>query len=191
MRKENTKTMWNNGNTITTKRNKIEASLSLSIFTAKMFSSIVRKCVCEAGGERKKVSNLNRQFLFRKDNVGKPKSVTAGAAAQAMNPAFNVQALEVPRSAHEPPPKTLSPLALIFILICYCCCCCSSSVPPLLVGTAIRNSLWIQPQGVENASYYFSPQLSTYCKIVISVVLGQATGAESVSISTVIAKLFC
>jgi ubiquitin-activating enzyme E1 len=41
------------------------------------------------------VSNLNRQFLFRKENVGKAKSVTAGAAAAAMNPAFNVQALEM------------------------------------------------------------------------------------------------
>lgn len=32
------------------------------------------------------VSNLNRQFLFRANNVGKPKSATAGAIAATMNP---------------------------------------------------------------------------------------------------------
>ena len=42
------------------------------------------------------VSNLNRQFLFRSGDVGKPKSVTAGAAVQAMNPALKVEALETP-----------------------------------------------------------------------------------------------
>lgn len=40
------------------------------------------------------VSNLNRQFLFRQNNVGKAKSATATNAAKAMNPALNVNSLE-------------------------------------------------------------------------------------------------
>lgn len=36
------------------------------------------------------VSNLNRQFLFRKGNVGHSKSQTACAIAQQMNPTLNV-----------------------------------------------------------------------------------------------------
>ncbi|KAA0160933.1 hypothetical protein FNF31_04005 [Cafeteria roenbergensis] len=42
------------------------------------------------------VSNLNRQFLFRPEDVGKAKSVCAAAAAKAMNPDLKVEALEVP-----------------------------------------------------------------------------------------------
>eukprot|EP00929_Paragymnodinium_shiwhaense_P113862 TRINITY_DN82152_c0_g1_i1.p1 TRINITY_DN82152_c0_g1~~TRINITY_DN82152_c0_g1_i1.p1 ORF type:complete len:1033 (-),score=202.21 TRINITY_DN82152_c0_g1_i1:151-3249(-) len=41
------------------------------------------------------VSNLNRQFLFRKENVGKSKSVTAAAAAKVMNPGLNIHAMEM------------------------------------------------------------------------------------------------
>ena len=37
------------------------------------------------------VSNLNRQFLFRQQNVGKAKSATACAIAKEMNPALNVK----------------------------------------------------------------------------------------------------
>lgn len=37
------------------------------------------------------VSNLNRQFLFRKGNVGHSKSATAAAIAKGMNPALNVK----------------------------------------------------------------------------------------------------
>lgn len=36
------------------------------------------------------VSNLNRQFLFRKNNVGKPKSQTACMIAQQMNPDLKI-----------------------------------------------------------------------------------------------------
>jgi ubiquitin-activating enzyme E1 len=46
--------------------------------------------------DRIEVSNLNRQFLFRSDNVGKPKSVTAAAAAVRMNGDMKIDATEVP-----------------------------------------------------------------------------------------------
>jgi ubiquitin-activating enzyme E1 len=42
------------------------------------------------------VSNLNRQFLFRPEDVGKAKSVCAAAAAAVMNPDLKVEALEIP-----------------------------------------------------------------------------------------------
>jgi len=45
--------------------------------------------------DRIEVSNLNRQFLFRKKDVGNPKSTTAGAACSRMNPEFSVQSYEV------------------------------------------------------------------------------------------------
>ena len=38
------------------------------------------------------VSNLNRQFLFRKSNVGSSKSVTACSIGKQMNPGLNVDA---------------------------------------------------------------------------------------------------
>lgn len=38
------------------------------------------------------MSNLNRQFLFRKKDIRTPKSTTAAAAAKAMNPAMRIQA---------------------------------------------------------------------------------------------------
>lgn len=40
--------------------------------------------------DRIEVSNLNRQFLFRPDDVGAPKSTTAAKAAQVMNPDMKV-----------------------------------------------------------------------------------------------------
>eukprot|EP00475_Leptophrys_vorax_P000539 TRINITY_DN102_c0_g1_i1.p1 TRINITY_DN102_c0_g1~~TRINITY_DN102_c0_g1_i1.p1 ORF type:complete len:1081 (-),score=373.56 TRINITY_DN102_c0_g1_i1:63-3305(-) len=46
--------------------------------------------------DRIEVSNLNRQFLFRKENVGSLKSETAANAAKRMNPEMNIVTLEIP-----------------------------------------------------------------------------------------------
>ena len=46
-------------------------------------------------GDRIEVSNLNRQFLFRKEHVKKAKSLTAAQSVKNMNPDINVQALEL------------------------------------------------------------------------------------------------
>jgi ubiquitin-activating enzyme E1 len=40
------------------------------------------------------VSNLNRQFLFRREHVGKSKAETATGVAQKMNPSLNVEAFK-------------------------------------------------------------------------------------------------
>lgn len=47
-------------------------------------------CIHVTDMDRIEVSNLNRQFLFRRDNVGQPKSVCASAAAKLMNPHLKV-----------------------------------------------------------------------------------------------------
>ena len=41
------------------------------------------------------VSNLNRQFLFRKHNIGESKSLVACRIASDINPALNVDALKL------------------------------------------------------------------------------------------------
>lgn len=41
------------------------------------------------------VSNLNRQFLFRKENVGQAKSITAVNAVSQMNGEFNAQGFKL------------------------------------------------------------------------------------------------
>ena len=46
-------------------------------------------------GDRIEVSNLNRQFLFRKKHVKRPKSVTAAESVRSMNPDININALEL------------------------------------------------------------------------------------------------
>jgi len=45
--------------------------------------------------DRIEVSNLSRQFLFRAQHVGQPKSKIASQVAREFNPAFNVEALEM------------------------------------------------------------------------------------------------
>ena len=40
------------------------------------------------------ISNLSRQFLFRKSNVGTSKAVTASNNVKLMNPKFNVEGLQ-------------------------------------------------------------------------------------------------
>ena len=46
-------------------------------------------------GDRIEVSNLNRQFLFRKQHVKKSKSLTAAESVKSMNPDINIDALEL------------------------------------------------------------------------------------------------
>ena len=41
------------------------------------------------------ISNLNRQFLFRKSDVGKPKSEIAIKSVQKMNPSLNAEGLQL------------------------------------------------------------------------------------------------
>jgi len=53
--------------------------------------------------DRIEVSNLNRQFLFRQDNVGKSKSEAAAARALTMNPSIKIvaqQDLVAPQTEH-------------------------------------------------------------------------------------------
>ena len=40
------------------------------------------------------ISNLSRQFLFRKENVGQSKSIVASKSVQEMNPNFKAEGLQ-------------------------------------------------------------------------------------------------
>ncbi|OXB71353.1 UNVERIFIED_CONTAM: hypothetical protein H355_013274 [Colinus virginianus] len=50
-----------------------------------------RGCITVTDMDRIEISNLNRQFLFRRKHVGLPKSTTAAAAVRAMNPRVRVR----------------------------------------------------------------------------------------------------
>jgi ubiquitin-activating enzyme E1 len=65
---------------------------------AKAFAMIGLGCgpngqVTVTDNDNIEVSNLNRQFLFRKNNVGKPKSETACMIAKQMNPDLKINPL--------------------------------------------------------------------------------------------------
>ncbi|CAA9991047.1 ubiquitin-activating enzyme E1, putative [Plasmodium knowlesi strain H] len=67
---------------------------------AKLFS-LLDMCSVEHSGkltitdnDNIEVSNLNRQFLFRRENVGKSKSLVASGIIKQKNPNINVQSLE-------------------------------------------------------------------------------------------------
>lgn len=71
-------------------------SRTSSIFKNPILMSHVCRsgCLTVTDMDRIEVSNLNRQFLFRRHHVGLPKSRTAADAAIAVNPALNVVATE-------------------------------------------------------------------------------------------------
>jgi len=46
-----------------------------------------------ADNDNIEISNLNRQFLFQKDNVGQPKSIVAVKTVQEMNPSFKAKGM--------------------------------------------------------------------------------------------------
>lgn len=53
-------------------------------------------CISVTDMDRIEVSNLNRQFLFRRENVGQAKSVCAAKAAEVMNPGMKIICYETP-----------------------------------------------------------------------------------------------
>eukprot|EP00916_Digyalum_oweni_P011465 GHVL01019084.1.p1 GENE.GHVL01019084.1~~GHVL01019084.1.p1 ORF type:complete len:1023 (+),score=202.75 GHVL01019084.1:893-3961(+) len=64
-------------------------------------AALIGVCLSKNGGklcitdmDHIETSNLNRQFLFRKDDVGKAKSATACAAVKIMNPDLEVLSME-------------------------------------------------------------------------------------------------
>ena len=52
-------------------------------------------CITITDMDRIEKSNLSRQFLFRNNNIGEFKSTCAGEAAKTINPAININALQL------------------------------------------------------------------------------------------------
>jgi ubiquitin-activating enzyme E1 len=64
-------------------------------------------------------SNLNRQFLFRPEDVGSLKSDTAGKRAKDMNPSLNIQTYSTKMGMY-----MLDVYVYTYICICTCTCMC-------------------------------------------------------------------
>lgn len=66
----------------------------MKLFALTGFSTAKGSKVTVTDDDNIEVSNLNRQFLFRKENVGKSKAECAANAVKNMNPHYNVEAFK-------------------------------------------------------------------------------------------------